>query len=60
MMLSDYVDSLDCGITPEEGSQYWVAPFVQNIFDLVINKERPDIAAAISNIRARLHSASTM
>jgi len=47
MMSSDYVDCLDCGMTPEEGSQYWVAPFVQEIFDRVIKEETPDIAAAI-------------
>lgn len=26
---TDYVDSLDCQQAPEEGSQYWVAPFVK-------------------------------
>jgi len=26
---TDYVDSLDCQQEPEEGSQYWVAPFVK-------------------------------
>ena len=26
---SDYIDSLDMGLEPEEGSQYWVAPFIQ-------------------------------
>ncbi|MBC3797373.1 hypothetical protein [Acetobacterium tundrae] len=29
VMSYDYVDYLDCGDTPREGSQYWVAPFVQ-------------------------------
>ena len=33
MMSSDYVDCLECGMTPEPDSQYWVAPFVQEIFD---------------------------
>lgn len=28
IMSSDYVDYLDCGEIPPEGSQYWVAPFV--------------------------------
>lgn len=28
-MAYDYVDYLDCGDTPLEGSEYWVAPFVQ-------------------------------
>ena len=26
---SDYVDYLECGCTPIEGSQYWVAPFIE-------------------------------
>lgn len=43
MISSDYVDSLDCGITPEEGSQYYVAPFIQNVFDRVIKKYRYDL-----------------
>jgi len=47
MMSSDYVDSLECGITPEADSQYWVAPFVQETFDDTVKKFRPDIAAAI-------------
>jgi hypothetical protein len=47
MMSSDYVDSLECGITPEEGSQYYVAPFVQKIFDDVIKRNRMDLAEEI-------------
>jgi hypothetical protein len=49
MMSSDYLDSLDSGLKPEEGSQYFVAPFVQNIFDKVIKLKRPDIANEIKN-----------
>ena len=29
MMSSDYFDYLECGMEPEEDSQYWVADFVQ-------------------------------
>ena len=47
MMSSDYIDSLDCGLVPEEDSQYWVAPVIQNIFDKVIKANRPDIAHII-------------
>jgi len=47
MASGDYIDCLECGVTPEEDSQYWVAPFIQKIFDEVITKERPDITAAI-------------
>ncbi len=49
MMSSDYLDALDCGVQPEEGSQYWVASFVQNIFSEVIAPARPDILAAIQS-----------
>ena len=47
MMSSDYVDSLESGLTPEEGSQYYVAPFIQEIFDSVIKKSRMDLAIEI-------------
>lgn len=47
MMSSDYMDALDCNTQPEEGSQYWVAPFVQDIFSEVVTPRRPDITATI-------------
>jgi len=47
MMSSDYVDCLECGMPPEPDSQYWVAPFVQRIFDQTIKNSRPDLAAMI-------------
>ncbi len=47
MMSSDYADALDCGLTPQLDSQHWVAPFVQDLFDQVLAKHRPDIAAKI-------------
>jgi hypothetical protein len=47
MMSSDHLDSLECGMTPAPDSQYWVAPFVQETFDSIIKKYRPDIAAMI-------------
>ncbi|MGK7936890.1 MAG: hypothetical protein AB4206_14000 [Xenococcaceae cyanobacterium] len=49
MMSSDYVDSLNCGLTPEEDCQYFVAPYVQNVFNSVIKKNRMDLAEAIKN-----------
>ena len=27
-MSTDYIDYLEFGLTPPDGSQYWVAPFV--------------------------------
>ena len=49
MMSSDYVDSLDCGVVPEEDSQYWVAPYMQAIFDKWIKYHRPDIAEEVKS-----------
>ena len=47
MSSSDYVDFLDMGMQPPEGSQYYVAPFIQKIFDEILKKSRPDIAREI-------------
>lgn len=44
MMSSDFMDYSEAGMTPEEGSQYWVAPFVQKTFDEIIKVKRQDIA----------------
>lgn len=49
MMSSDHLDHLECGMTPPEYSQYWVAPFFQNTFSKIMMKERPDIASVILN-----------
>ena len=49
MASSDYLDSLECGLTPEPESQYWVAPFVQEVFDELVAKQRADIAAIIKD-----------
>lgn len=49
MMASDYIDRLDCGIIPESNSQYLVAPFIQEIFDNVIKKNRMDLALEIQS-----------
>lgn len=37
MMSSDYIDYLDCGSQPPEGSERWVAPSVATAFDIVKN-----------------------
>jgi hypothetical protein len=47
MSSSDYLDSLELGLTPEEDSQYWVASFIQETFDKIIKVLRPDIAEEI-------------
>lgn len=47
LMSRDHLDALECNMEPEENSQYWVAPFIQTIFDDIITPMRPDITAAI-------------
>lgn len=49
MRSTDYLDSIECGLKPEEGCEYYVAPFIQETFDRVIKIKRPDIAATIKN-----------
>jgi hypothetical protein len=49
MMSAHYTDYLDLGMTPEDGSQYWVSPFIQNIFDNWIKPNRLDIANEIKS-----------
>ena len=43
------MDSLECGITPEEDLQYYVAPFVQKAFDGIIKKYRMELAIELKN-----------
>jgi hypothetical protein len=54
MMSSDYVDSIDAGQPPVEGSQYFVAPFIQDTFNNVIKPHRTDIAKIIIDKTAML------
>lgn len=49
MMSSDYIDALDLGMQPEEDSQYWVAPYVKDVFEKYIVTKRPDIAQYMKN-----------
>lgn len=49
MMSCDYTDSLEFGTIPEEDSQYWVASFIQDIFDNLIKVKRPDVATEIKS-----------
>jgi hypothetical protein len=43
MMSGDYVDHLECGMEPPEDCQYWVAPFIKDIFKELIMSYRSDI-----------------
>ena len=40
LMASDYRDCLDLGLSPEAGSEYWIAPFAQEAFDKYIKPNR--------------------
>lgn len=44
---SDFSDYMDFGESSPDGSDVWVAPFAQDIFDAIIKKHRPDFAAQI-------------
>ena len=48
MMATDYIDSLECGAIPPEGSQYWLAPYAQEAFDEYI-KPYNELAAFIKD-----------
>lgn len=47
MASDEYVTSLDLGLIPQENSQYFVAPFIQKIFDNYFKLKRSDIAEII-------------
>jgi hypothetical protein len=49
MQSPDHVDYLDLGQTPPENSQYFVAPFIQEAFDSILKKDRPDLATEIKS-----------
>ncbi len=49
MLSSDYMDYVDCGETPPDEAQYWVAPFIQEMFDKEIKMHRNDIFSEIKN-----------
>lgn len=44
LMASDYMDCLDAGDTPPEGSESWIAPYAQEAFDRYI-KPMPRLAS---------------
>ena len=43
MQSSDYVDAMDCGMTPEPDCQYWIAPCIQHYFDIHVSKIHPEL-----------------
>lgn len=49
MVSSDYMDYLECGEAPPEGSEYWVAPFIQKVFKDVILPNRSDLVSILES-----------
>jgi hypothetical protein len=47
LMSSDYMDCRECGFEPDEGSEYWVAPYLQEFFDKYFKTRRTDLAKLI-------------
>lgn len=47
LMSSDHLDFLEAGMEPEKGSEYWVAPYLQEFFDKYFKAYRSDIAKLI-------------
>ncbi|WP_316778810.1 hypothetical protein [Pedobacter antarcticus] len=49
MSSSDYRDHLEVGMSAPKDSEYWVASSVQEFFDSIIKKNRPDLADLIKS-----------
>ena len=49
-MSSDYIDHLDCGSRPPEGSERWLCQSVQRAFDDIIKPNNPVIATYLKSL----------
>lgn len=49
VMASDHLDYLECGQTPPENSQYWVAPFALKTYDETIRPKFPKLDKLIQD-----------
>lgn len=49
VMASDHLDYLECGQTPPENSQYWVAPFALKTYDETIRTKFPKLDKLIQD-----------
>ena len=49
MMASDYIDYIECGMTPEPGMEYLVAPYIEEFFVKYLSSNRPDILDVIKD-----------
>lgn len=50
MMSSDYYDYLDMGDKPPLDSEYWVSPFIQEIFDKIIKPNFVELSNIFKNL----------
>lgn len=46
---TDYIDYVDCGLTPPDDSQYIVAPFIKDFINKYINKINPELKVFLKN-----------
>lgn len=46
---TDYIDHLECGLTPPDDSQYLIASFIQEFIDDYINKINPELKVFLKN-----------
>ena len=49
MMSSDYSDHMDVGQTPPINCEYWVAPYIQDVFDKYVKKVNPRLSEEFRN-----------
>lgn len=49
-MSLDYINYLDCGMTPPRGSERWVSLAVQNAFDDIIKTNKPEVATFLKDL----------
>jgi len=49
MMVDNYIDYLEMNQKPPKNSQYWVRPYIQDIFNDIIKPNREDLANELKN-----------
>lgn len=49
MMSSDYSDHMDVGQTPPGNCEYWVAPYIQKVFEKYVKKVNPRLSEEFRN-----------
>lgn len=49
IMSSDYIDNIELGFEPPDGSQYWVAPFIKEYININIFELHPELKSFLHN-----------